>query len=61
MSKLFELREPAAPGLAATPTILLGLISAASWLLGTELTRVVPGAVSMKPDTAIRVPKATWL
>jgi PAS domain S-box-containing protein len=55
MSKLFELREPAAPArLAATLTILIGLISIGGWLFGAQvLTSVIPGAVSMKLNTAL--------
>jgi PAS domain S-box-containing protein len=55
MSKLFELREPAAPArLAATLTVLIGLISIGGWLFGAQLlTSVIPGAVSMKLNTAL--------
>ena len=55
MSKLFELREPAAPArLAAALTIFIGLISIGGWLFGAQaLTSVIPGAVAMKLNTAL--------
>jgi len=55
MSKRFELRNRAAPArVAAATVIVVGLIAIAGWALGAPtLTRVIPGAVAMKINTAL--------